>query len=112
MSNTEITKRPGARVGSTAFTGAFAMTADTHPDAEGPMAAPTGCADALAYRNAIRRRFKTDRAARQQMLCLARSLAGSQHRGKVPITGPFAGEALEVLTSFHRSQTQARGRRR
>ncbi len=97
---------------SAAFSGMFEMTADTHPDAAGPLAAPADCKNPIAYRMVIRERYRSDPAARQQMLCLARRLEDSQYRTKVPVTGPFAEDARDMLTLIHRSATEERRKKR
>lgn len=95
-------------VDSAAFSGSFAMRADTAPGADGPMAAPDGRCNRITYRLAIRERFKNDLAARQQMACLARRLKDAQHHARIPITGPFVEDAHDILQSIHESSTKAR----
>jgi hypothetical protein len=61
------------------------------------MTAPADCTSSGVYRAEIRRRFATDPAARQQLEVIPRRRRGAQHHGPVPVTGPFAGKAREIL---------------
>ena len=61
---------------------------------------------------AIRERYQTDLAARQQLACLARVLENSQHRTKVPVTGPFAEDARKVLILIREATTEEQRKKR
>jgi hypothetical protein len=100
MSNVKNTRSGAPQRLSTAFSRVFELRADTAPGESGPMAAPKNCSSPRAYRAEIRRRFACDRAVRQQITVMARRLRGAQHHRPVPVTGPFAGEAREILASI------------
>jgi hypothetical protein len=78
----------------------FVLSADTGPEASGPLAAPPDCASAEQYRSAVRERYVTNPATRQQLLILARHVAGDAHRRALPVTGPFAEEARAILAAI------------
>ncbi|EXJ14759.1 hypothetical protein [Imhoffiella purpurea] len=85
---------------SDTWSGAFQLTADTHPEAMGPLAATPECATPEGYRALIRRRYRNRADARQQLAVLARHLAYGASRAPLPITGPFAAEARAILTAI------------
>ncbi len=108
MSNISITKSASFTVGSAAFSGLFILAADTDPGAGGPMAAPRVCKNPLVYRDAIRRRYAANPAARQQMVCMARRLNSGQYHGSIPVTGSFAEDALDILVRIRERATERR----
>lgn len=82
------------------WTGQFDLNADTHPEATGPLAAPPECVDVDVYRAALRERFATNPAIRQQLAVLARHVAGVGARRALPVRGPFADEARAILEAL------------
>lgn len=82
------------------WTGQFVLNADTHSEATGPLAAPPECASADVYRTALRERFATNPAIRQQLAVLARHVAGVGARRALPVRGPFADEARAILEAL------------
>lgn len=65
---------------------------DTTAGSPGPFAPPMDWEGAAeAYRALLRRRYRADPAARQQMAVVAR------HADDVQVTGPWAVHALDVI---------------
>ncbi|NEV61523.1 hypothetical protein [Thiorhodococcus minor] len=86
---------------SDAWRGVFQLAADTHSGAVGPLAATPECASPEGYRALLRRRYRNCPDVRQQLAVLARHLAGGSARAPLPITGPYADEAREILNAIY-----------
>jgi hypothetical protein len=97
---------PSANEGYREWSGCFVLAADTCPEAAGPLAAPRDCASAEEYRAAIRWRYRNSPSARQQLAVIARHVLQGLGRSWLPVTGPFAHEAREILESIIRSQPE------
>lgn len=92
-----------------AWSGAFQLTASTHPKAAGPLAATPECDTPGDYRELIRQRYRCHAGARQQIAVLARRLSGRYSRDPLEVTGPFAAEAREILTAVRGQLEEVHG---
>lgn len=79
------------------FEGAFRLAAHTEPGARGPMSAPCGCDAPSAYVAAMRRRYRDHPGARQQMALMAKRWGCALGADPIPVTGPYAEQAREIL---------------
>jgi len=87
-------------IGGNAWSGAFKLAADTHPQAAGPLAVTPECSTPDGYRALIRQRYRDHAAVRQQLAVMARRLDGRSMSKPLETTGPFAAEAYEILSAI------------
>lgn len=89
----------GAESDSGAFTGIFRLSADTERGAPGPLAAPLHCGSADEYLAAIRWRYANCPGVRQQLVIIAWRTR-NEHAERIPVLGPFAAEAKQILEAL------------
>lgn len=92
-----------------AQSGSFVLSADTAPGSCGALSSPMGCDTPNEYIGAMRWRYANSPAAKQQMLLLAHR-QWHPNCDPVPIIGPFATEARQILAALrdHQSPNTAR----
>jgi len=96
--------KASAGLTSDSMAGSFALTADTMPGALGPMGAPPGCDTPDEYLAAMRWRYANSPAAKQQMWLLAHR-QDNPNSEPVPVVGPFAPEAKQILNAIRFNKT-------